>query len=308
MSTASLFRLFALAALWGGSFLFMRIAAPVLGAPATACARVLLATLGLYAWVRLIGLPRQFQGKWRAALLLGAINSGLPFLFFSIAAQTLPAAQSAILNATTPLMGVLVGGLVFRERVTAAKVAGVVIGLAGVAVLISADVQQPSRSAAWGVLACLAATTCYAFAGFLTVRWITRRGGLDSRLVALGSQVGASALLLPFAAVQLALTPLDLAHIPAAVWLSLLALGLLCTALGYVLYFRLIADEGALKALTVTFLIPVFGALWGWLALGEKLGSSHLAGGLLIGLALLLVIRSPRAPTSVPASAPAQAR
>ena len=293
MATASLFRLLLLAALWGGSFLFLRVAAPVLGAPVTAFARVLLGALGLYAWVRLMRLPRQFHGKWRTALLLGVINSGLPFLLFALAARVLPAGQSAILNATTPLLGVVVGALVFQERTTAAKLAGVMVGLLGVAVLINANLQQPTLDAAWGIAACLAATCCYAFAGFLTVRWIGQRGGLDPRLIALGSQVGAACLLLPFAAVQLVSSPVDWHAISPAVWWSVLGLGLLCTSLAYVLFFRLIADEGALKALTVTFLIPVFGALWGWLALGETLGASHLAGALLIGLALVLVIRNP---------------
>mgnify|MGYP001546187026 CR=1 FL=1 len=292
MPIASLIRLLLLAALWGGSFLFMRIAAPVLGPSVTAFVRVLLGALGLYAWIRLRRIPLQFQGKWRSALLLGCINSGLPFLLFSIAAKSLPAAQSAILNATTPLIGVVVGALLFQERITWLRVAGVLLGLLGVAVLIGDGIQQPGNGAVGGIVACLAATSCYAFAGFLTVRWISRRGGLDSRLVALGSQVGAALLLLPFAAVQLVLQPIALGRVGLNVWLSILGVGLLCTSMGYVLYFRLIADEGALKALTVTFLIPLFGALWGWLALDETLGLPHLLGGMLIAAALLLVIRN----------------
>ena len=303
MSAASLLRLFLLAALWGGSFLFMRIAAPVLGAPVTAFLRVLLGVAGLYAWVRILGLPRQFDGKWRTSLLLGVINSGLPFLFFALAARVLPAGQSAIFNATTPLLGVVVGALAFQERVTLVRIIGVALGLLGVAVLVSTELQQPTGGAIWGIAACLAATTCYAFAGFLTVRWISRRGGLDSRLVALGSQVGACLLLLPFALAQLIMQPVHLEMVSTRVWLSVLGLGLLCTSLGYVLYFRLIADEGALKALTVTFLIPLFGALWGWLMLNETLGLPHLAGAALIAQALLLVMRSsPSASAPTPAT------
>lgn len=269
MSAASLLRLFLLAALWGGSFLFMRIAAPVLGAPVTAFLRVLLGVAGLYAWVRILGLPRQFDGKWRTSLLLG----------------------------------VVVGALAFQERVTLAGIIGVALGLLGVAVLVNTELQQPTDGAIWGIAACLAATTCYAFAGFLTVRWISRRGGLDSRLVALGSQVGACLLLLPFALAQLIMQPLHIEMVSARVWLSVLGLGLLCTSLGYVLYFRLIADEGALKALTVTFLIPLFGALWGWLVLNETLGLPHLAGAALIAQALLLVMQgNPSASAPTPAA------
>ncbi|MDI4659360.1 EamA family transporter, partial [Xanthobacter autotrophicus] len=123
---------------------------------------------------------------------------------------------------------------------------------------------------ALGIAACLVATGCYGLAGFLTRRWITARGGLDSRLVALGSQWGAVLALAPWAAWQAFSQPGLAARwgaAPAPVWGALLAMGLLCTAWAYVLYFRLIADEGPLKALAVTFLVPAFGVAWGWLLL-----------------------------------------
>lgn len=263
MSFASLTRLLILAALWGGSFLFMRIISPELGASATAFGRAALGAFGLIALVAIMRVPMRFKGQFLATLALGAINSGLPFLLFAWASRSLPTGYSAILNATTPLMAVAVGSLVFGERVTGAKILGVLLGVAGVAVLTGAAPLSAPLQAAGGITACLLATACYALAGFLTTRWIAQRGGLDSRLVALGSQVGAMLLLLPFAAWQLAQEPIALQRVPAGVWWSLLALGMLCTSLGYVLYFRLIADVGALKALTVTFVIPLFGPFLG---------------------------------------------
>ena len=187
MNTASLLRLFTLAALWGGSFLFVRMTVPVLGAVPATFGRVALAAAGLIALVAAARLRPAFQGKLGAALVLGVVNSGVPFLMFALAARVLPAGYSAILNATTPLMGVLIGALAFGERITAARMGGVLLGVAGVAVLAQAGPVAPTPAALGGIAACLVATACYGAAGFLTRRWITARGGLDSRLVALGS-------------------------------------------------------------------------------------------------------------------------
>ena len=306
MNLPSLLRLLALAALWGGSFLFMRIAAPVWGAVPTAFGRVVLGAAGLLALLAVVRLRPAFQGKLGAALVLGAINSGIPFLMFALAARVLPAGYSAILNATTPLMGVLIGALAFGERITPLRVGGVLLGMAGVAVLAQAGPVALTAPVLGGIAACLVATACYGLAGFLTRRWITQRGGLDSRLVALGSQWGAVLALAPFAA-------WEAAHQPVAAWLSagpvvwgaMLALGLLCTSFAYVLYFRLIADVGPVKALTVTFLIPLFGVAWGWLVLGEVATPAHAGGGVLIALALWLVLRP--APPAAAAPGPASA-
>ena len=276
MNAASLVRLFLLAALWGGSFLFMRIAAPVLGAVPTAFGRVVLGAAGLLGLIALMRVPAKFRGMLIVTFVLGAINSGIPFLMFSMAARALPAGYSAILNATTPLMGVLIGVIGFGERLTWAKAAGVLIGLAGVAVLTRTGPVEATATVLWGVAACLVATACYGLAGYLTKRWITQRGGLDSRIVALGSQIGAVLLLLPFAAWEAATHPIAWHEVGTSVWISMLVLGLFCTSLAYVLYFRLIADVGPRKAMTVTFLIPLFGVLWGWLVLGESASLAYL--------------------------------
>lgn len=291
MNPASLARLFLLAALWGGSFLFMRISAPVLGAVPTAFGRVLLGAFGLLALVLLLRVRLSFHGKLGAALALGVINSGIPFLMYALAARVLPAGYSAILNAMTPLMGVLVGMACFGERMTGARAAGVLVGLAGVAVLTRTGPLDVSGAVLWGVAACLLATFCYGLAGFLTRCWITARGGLDSRIVALGSQIGAVLMLLPFAALDVSTRSIPWGEVEAPVWMSMLALGLLCTSAAYILFFRLIADVGPLKALTVTFLIPLFGVFWGWLILGEAATLAHALGGGMIAAALWLVLR-----------------
>jgi drug/metabolite transporter (DMT)-like permease len=286
--------LLGLAAIWGASFLFMRIIAPEIGAVPTAFFRVSIAAAGLLVILAAMRVRWDFQGKFKTVLLLGVINSGIPASMYSVAAEVLPAGYSAIFNATTPLMGVLIGGLFFHERLTPSKVAGVSLGLLGVGILTRAGPVAFDLDLLMGALACLLATTCYGFAGFLARRWLDQRGGLDSRLSALGSMLGATLFLLPVFAYN------AISHPPASwggwqVWLSLLGLGLVCTALAYILYFRLLSSIGPVKSMTVTFMIPPFGVLWGALLLDEPLSMAHVYGGVLIAGALWLVLRPARA-------------
>lgn len=291
MRPADLARLLVLAAIWGASFLFMRIVAPVLGSMPTAFFRASIGLLGLLAIVWLMRVRWQFNGKLKQCLMLGVINAGIPSAMYCLAALVLPAGYSAIFNATTPMMGVLIGMLFFAEALTLSKAAGVAIGLFGVAVLTRTGPVAFDLDLLLGAAACLVATACYGVAGFLTRRWIGQQGGLDNRLTALASLAGASLFLLPLFGGSLWLQP------PASwggleVWLSLAGLGLLCTALAYVLYFRLLSDIGPIKASTTTFLIPPFGVLWGALLLDEPLSWAYLYGGVLIAIALWLVVRT----------------
>jgi len=282
-------RLFLLAALWGASFLFMRIAVPQFGAINTAFLRVLFGLAGLTVILLLSKSSFNFRGKLLAALLLGAINSGIPFLMYCLAARWLPTGYSAILNATTPLMGAVIGLLLFNEPLNRRKWAGVILGVVGILMIIRAGEIQTASGTLAGIIACLVATGCYGLAGFLTRRWITAKGSPDPKLVAFGSQLGASLILLPFFAGSL--------NIDAAAnwsdtgaWFSVVAVGLLCTALAYILYFRLITDIGPLRSLTVTFLIPPFAVLWGYLILGETINRGFLPGAVIICLAVWMVV------------------
>lgn len=291
-------RLLLLAAIWGASFLFMRIAAPVLGALPTAFFRVLLGAVGLLIILAILKTRHDFQGKFKATLILGVINSGIPFLMYSMAALMLPAGYSAILNATTPLMGVLIGSMFFNDSLTPKKAAGVLIGLLGITLLTATGPVTFTSTVVMGALACLVATSCYGAAGFLTRQWIAGKGGLDAKLVAFGSQMGATLFLMPFFGVSAVVSP-PASWGNASVWLSLAAVGFVCTACAYILYFRLIADIGPVRSLTVTFLIPPFGVLWGVMFLDEHLSVGHLYGGGLICLAVWFVL-SKSAPKATP--------
>jgi drug/metabolite transporter (DMT)-like permease len=290
MKPSDIVSLIALAAIWGASFLFMRVIAPVLGTVPTAFFRVSIAATGLLVIFSLMRIRLDFQGKLRTCMLLGLINSGLPATLYSVAAQALPAGYSSIFNATTPLMGVLVGGFFFSEKLSPVKIIGVFLGLVGVGILTRAGPVAFNPELLMGALACLLATTCYAFAGFLTRRWLDQQGGLDSRLAALGSMLGATLLLLPLFGYRVMTDP-PASWGGASVWLSLLGLGLVCTAFAYILYFRLMTSIGPLSSMTVTFMIPPFGVLWGALFLDEPLSMAHVYGGVLIALALWLVLR-----------------
>src|SRR5438552_5406569 len=278
MNAADAARLVTLAAIWGASFLFMRIAAPAIGPVATADVRMLIAGGTLAAYYVFTGFDAQWRRWWRYYLFIGALNSAAPFLLYGYAALDLSVGLMAVLNATSPMWGALLSALVLRERLSPGRIAGLVLGVVGVALVSGAE-----ASTRWlAIVAGLAAAFCYGLTGVVLRRWgrqTTARG------MAVGTQLMGGLLLAPL----LALAPP--AWPSAQVALAVLALGLVCGALAYVLYFRLIADIGASGALTVTFLIPIFGVLWGTFFLGEALNAAMIAGALVVIAGTVLVLR-----------------
>ncbi len=295
MRIADYVRLILLAAIWGASFLFMRIASPEFGAINTAFLRVLFGFLGLTVILFIMKSSYNFEGKFKSSLILGVINSGLPFFMYCLAARWLPAGYSAVLNATTPLMGALIGFAFFCEKLTARKWGGVVLGLVGIMIITTIGESQSTGETLAGVIACLVATGCYGVAGFLTRRWISNKGGLDPKIVAFGSQIGATLFLLPFFIWSTTTGP-SINWLQGNVWASVVAVGLICTAFAYILYFRLIADIGPLRSLTVTFLIPPFAVLWGYLALGETINEGFIIGAFIVCVSVWLVVSPEKAP------------
>jgi drug/metabolite transporter (DMT)-like permease len=285
MRGSDIARLVLLAAIWGASFIFMRALAPVLGPVLTAESRVLIAGIALVAGFRIAGFDAGLRQHWRHYLVIGVLNSALPFLLFAFAAVHLPASYSAILNAAAPLFSVVLSALWLNERLTAPRVAGLAAGVAGVALVTRAGPVVPDAQFGWAVAACLAGALCYALAGIYIKR---RAGGVKPMAIAGWSQVFAAAALLP-------LTPFAPAPgvVTGAVAANVLGLALLCSALAYLLYYRLIADLGPSRAMTVTFLIPLFGMAWGVLLLDETITLSMLGGCALIVGGTLLVVRTP---------------
>jgi drug/metabolite transporter (DMT)-like permease len=285
MRATDLITLLTLAALWGASFLFMRLGAGEFGAFALTALRVAGGALFLLPLVLWRGQGAALRAHWRPIVVVGAINSAVPYLMFSIAALAINAGLSAILNATAPLWSVLVGWLWLKDRLTPSRLLGVFIGFVGVVMLAwdkaSFKPGEHGVSAAMAIAACLLATLCYGIAANYTKRRLT---GAPPLAVAAGSQAAAALMLaLPAAWAWPRTLP------SAAAWASLAALAILCTGVGLVLYFRLIAALGASRAITVTFLIPLFGLLWGALFLGEAVTATMVVGCAVILLGTGLV-------------------
>jgi len=277
-------RLLVLAAIWGGAFVFLRVAAPVLGPAWTAEIRVLVGGLALLGWLRLAGVAVGLWRHRRFYLVVGGTIIALPFALYSFAAMHAPASLLSIVNSTSPIFGLLWSAAFGDERVTLRKTAGLALGVAGVA-LVTRPADAASDSAfGWAIAASLLACGAYGLTGVLIKRL---QEGVSSRAMAAGNQLAAAFVLLPL----LPFLPPDAAP-SGLVVANVLALALLASGVAFVLYFRLIADVGATRALTVTYLIPLFGVLWGRLFLGETLPASALAGGILILGGTLLVTRS----------------
>jgi len=267
-----------LAAIWGSSFLFMRVAAVELGALPTAAIRVAIASAFLLPLMLAKGHWGALRQHWKPVLFVGVLNSGVPFALYSFAVMHITTGFSSILNATVPLFGAVVAWAWLGDKPGLSRTVGLAVGFGGVVLLAGGQASfKPNASGiapAWAVLACLSATTCYALAASFTKKHIP---SLPPLVTATGSQIGATlALVCP----ALWFRP---DHWPSATaWGALLVVGVLCTGVAYILYFKLIENSGPSRALTVTFLVPVFAIAYGVLFLGESVTAWMLLCGAVI--------------------------
>ncbi|MBW8843865.1 MAG: DMT family transporter [Burkholderiales bacterium] len=274
-----------LAALWGASFLFMRLGVHEFGPIVLAAVRVGLASVMLIPLLASRGQLADLRTHWKGLLIVGALNSAIPFALFSFAALSITAGLSSIVNATTPLWTAVVAFVWLRQGLTPLRVLGLVIGFAGVAFLAwdkASFKPGADHSGLLAVLACAAATFCYGVAANATRRFLA---GVSPLAVATGSQFAAALLLaLPAAWLWPAAMP------GGGAWGAAFGLAALCTALAYILYFRLMSRVGPTNAVSVTFLIPLFAILWGMLFLDEAITARMVVGGaiVLVGIALAL--------------------
>lgn len=262
----------------------MRIAAVELGALPTAALRVAIAALFLWPILQWRGQAGLLRRHWKPVLFVGVLNSGIPFALYAFAVMHISTGLSAILNATVPLFGALVAWAWLGDRPGVSRSLGLAIGFGGIVLLTGGQVDfqlvEDRVSPIWAVLACLSATTCYALAASFTQKHVPP---LPPLVTATGSQIGAAlALALP----ALWWRPDHWPDLQG--WAALLALAVLCTGVAYILYFRLIERAGPARALTVTFLIPVFAVAYGVLLLGESVTPWMLlcAAIVLVGTAL----------------------
>jgi drug/metabolite transporter (DMT)-like permease len=282
-------RLLALSAIWGSSFIFIRVVAPVLGPVLTVVTRVLIGGAVLVVYCRIIGVPAGIARHWRQYAVIGVVNSTVPFMLFAFAALHIPASYSVILNSTAPLFTALLAVPLLGERLTVAKMAGLVVGAAGVALVSRAGPVVPDFWFWISVGACLCSAICYAASSIYMKKYAA-----DARPLAIAawSQIFAALALapfVPFAPPRAPVTPLIIGNA--------LALALVCSSIAYVLYYRLIADIGPTRALTMALLMPAFGMLWGYVFLDEPITLPMIAGcGLVIGGATV-VLRPASAPS-----------
>jgi drug/metabolite transporter (DMT)-like permease len=297
MKPLDLGELLALGAIWGSSFMFMRVSAPEFGPVALIAVRVACAAavmLPLLWWSRATDAVRT---HWRPLALMGLVNTAVPFCLFAYSTLALPAGFSAVLNATAALWGPIIGWRFFGTTITRRATIGFGIGFLGVVVMVSDKLVRTEvkelDAVVWSVLACLVATACYGFSANYSRE---RFAGVPSLAVAGGSQLFAAIALAP---VGVLAWP---AQMPSATaWACAVVLGLVCTAVAYLLYFRLLGRLGAAKSITVTLLIPVFGVLLGIIFLDERLTITAIGGAALVvagtALALGLVPRFTRVAT-----------
>ncbi len=287
MNGAEWLMLLSLSLLWGGSFIFNGILVQVWPPLTIVTARVALAAVGLWVFVRLSGftVPRG-RKVWLAFLCMGLLNNVVPFTLIVWGQTHIASGLAAILNATTPLFGVIVAHfLTADEKLTVNRLVGVLVGIFGVAWMIGPSVTAHAGQALWGELAVLGAAVSYAFAGIFGRRF--RRMGLAPIMPAAGQVTTSALLLLPFALIVD--QPWSLPAGSLEIWAALIGLALLSTAVAYILFFRILATAGATNLMLVTILIPPSAILLGALVLGEQLALRHLVGLLLIGLGLAAI-------------------
>ncbi|MES2321186.1 MAG: DMT family transporter [Pseudomonadota bacterium] len=273
MNTANMLRLVVLAAIWGSSFLFMRISAPVLGPAVLIEYRVGFAAIFLLIVSLFLNKKLDLATHWKHYLILGFFNSAFPFLLFAYAASTLTASVLSVLNATAPMWGALIGAFYYRQPISGKKVLGLVLGTAGVALLVGFDDVTARPGAAMAIAAALVAAISYSIASAYT-RTVTN---VEPFANAHGSMWGATVLVVP----ALFFFPSP-GEATAGIMAAALALGVMCTGVAYIIYFKLIEEVGTTSALTVTFLNPLFGILWGALFLHEVVGWYTIAGAAIV--------------------------
>ncbi len=281
MRAGDIARLILLAAIWGSSFIFMRVLAPVVGAAVVANMRLLIAGVVMLVYFRLTRYECEWRQHWRHYVIIGIVNSSIPFLLYAFAALHIPASYSVIFNSTSPLFGAVFSAMWLSERLTRKRVSGLLLGATGVTLVSKVGAAQMDEMFFWAVAACLVAPMCYGLSGVYVKKYAA---GVKPMAIAGMSQLVAGLALVPAA---IAMPPAG--EITGSVVLNMLALALLSGVIGYMLYYRLLADVGATRALTVTFLMPAFGMLWGVLFLGETITASMILGSALIvgGTALI---------------------
>ncbi|MGB3402967.1 MAG: DMT family transporter [Microcoleaceae cyanobacterium] len=269
-----------IAALWGGSFLFMRIAAPVLGPIWLIEIRVLLAGLSLLPVLIKLNLFSELRRHWKHLFVVGCLNSAIPFSLYAFASLFLPAGFTAILNATTPLFGVIIALIWLKEKLTIYRIIGLILGFIGVTLLVGWQSLQGDLVILIAVFAGISAALMYAIAAPYVK---LKLSGVPSLVITTGSLLSAAVFLLPFLPFTIPQNQVTFQAI-----IAVISLALFSTALAYILFYRIIQKIGSTRALTVAYLVPIFAMTWGAIFLQEAITISMVlsCGLILVGTAI----------------------
>lgn len=269
-----------LAAIWGASFIFMKIGSPEFGPILFMAMRTLVASLFLFPLLFISKQQSALSGYWNKIFIVGALNTAIPFVLFGWATLTLSAGNTAVLNGTTPMFGALVAYFWLKDKLSFSAAIGICVGFLGVYFLMFDKIMIEKTPVILPTLAVMIAALCYGISANYTKMYLQ---GISPLALAAGSQISATILLLP---VALFFLPEQLPSTAAS--LSVIALGVLCTGIAYIIFFRLIDALGPTKAISVTYLIPIFGIMWGILFLNETITHWTIFGAILICLGVAL--------------------
>jgi len=273
-------QLVALSALWGASFMLIRMSSPVLGPNVMAALRIGMATLTLAVLMRAMRHPWP-MGHWKELALIGLLSVALPFLLFAWAALQLPAGYSALLNSTAVVFGMFASAWLKEDTLTVRKVLGCVCGFSGVALIVGLGPVELSLKVVLAALACVGASACYGISTPLMKRALTRMEPLQ---IAAGLHAVSALMLAPGAAWSW-----SSAHFTPMALLAVAIMGVVTSGVAYWIHVRILAHVSPVAAMSPTFMIPVFGVTWGHLFLGEQLSTGIFAGGALVLLASALI-------------------
>jgi len=279
MKPSQFLELLLLAAIWGSSFLFMRVGSPELGPMLFSGIRTLIASIFLVSCIKFMRPVFNLQQIAWHMFIVGQINTAIPFVLFGYATLTLAAGTTSVLNATTPMFGAIVAYVWLKDKLSLTAIGGLVLGFIGVYILV-ADQLAIDSTALLPALAAITAAFCYGISANYTKQYLTN---VKPLVLAAGSQISATITLLPL---SLFFLPEQMPSWPAIS--SVIMIGVLCTGIAYIIFFRLITALGPARAITVTYLIPVFGLFWGVIFLHETITVNMLLGCavILLGVAI----------------------
>lgn len=267
-------KLVTLSAIWGGSFIFMRVLSPVLGPVLTASMRTFVAGVFLMIVFRMTNYKIHWKRDFRHLLIIGIVNSSIPFYMYAYAALHIEASMSSILNSLAPMFGAIFSAVFMIERLNLRKGMGLILGTIGVGMVTSLNTSGTGTGYYLSIGACILAAMCY---GLGSAYIKSRASHLEAKAIAVGSQLFAGIALLPFVVIMPPTGKVTLGIVGMVI-----AFAVVCSALAYLLYYDLIANIGPTKALTVTYLIPVTAIVWGMFLLGERITVQTVVGGIVI--------------------------